>query len=158
VTEKDFTGWQTALEDHPKAFLKQYPDLNHLFMPGTGTSTPNEYETSGHVAEIVISDLASFIKTGTLNTNTFLGGRMTQQEILRLVLLILPIILIQVGVSIFALVDLVKRKKTHGPRWVWAALLVVTLFALPSGLIVAGIYLFWGRKEEDIENGDDDTD
>lgn len=158
VTEADFAGWQKALEGKSGVLFKQYPDLNHLFMQGTGKSTPKEYETADHVAETTVNDVASFIKSGSLRIKTpFLGGIMSPQEILRLVLLILPILLIQAGISIYALVDLIRRKKTHGPRWVWAVLLVVTIFALPSGLIVAGIYLFWGRKMEDSEYGDDDS-
>lgn len=62
VTMRDFQGWQTALGDRPNATLKSYPQLNHLFNPGTGTPRPAEYQLPNHVAEIVIQDIASWIK------------------------------------------------------------------------------------------------
>jgi len=158
VAQVDFEGWKETLGDKSGVFLKQYPGLNHLFMPGSGPSTPQEYQRASHVSELVVKDIASFIKTGEVDTKTpLLGGKLSLQEITRLVLLILPILLIQLGVSIYALVDLARRKKTHGPRWLWAVLLVITFFALPSGLIVAAIYLLWGRKEDEGEDGDDDS-
>lgn len=61
VTLKDFAGWQAALANTANAQLKTYADLNHLFIAGTGPSTPNEYQTPGHVAETVIDDLAGWI-------------------------------------------------------------------------------------------------
>jgi hypothetical protein len=62
--------------------------------------------------------------------------------------LLIPVILIQLGLSIYALVDLKRRTKTRGPRWAWAVALIVTTFAFPSGVIVSGIYLAWGRHAE----------
>jgi hypothetical protein len=41
--------------------IKQYPALNHLFIAGTGSSTPAEYQTPGHVDEGVIADIAGWI-------------------------------------------------------------------------------------------------
>jgi Zn-dependent protease with chaperone function len=73
---------------------------------------------------------------------------MTTKEILNLVLLLSPIILIQVGMAVYALVDLGRREKTRGPRWAWALALLVTLLGVPSGIIVSGVYLAWGRHAE----------
>ena len=73
---------------------------------------------------------------------------MTNQEILNLVLLLLPVFLIQVGMAVYALVDLSRRTKTRGPRWAWALGLIVSIFTVPSGIIVSGIYLAWGRHAE----------
>jgi hypothetical protein len=73
---------------------------------------------------------------------------MTTQEILNLVLLLSPVFLIQVGMAVYALVDLSRRAKTRGPRWAWALGLIVSTFTLPSGIIVSGIYLAWGRHAE----------
>jgi len=73
---------------------------------------------------------------------------MTTQEILNLVLLLSPVFLIQVGMTVYALVDLARRTKTRGPRWAWALGLIVTLFGFPTGIIVSGIYLAWGRHAE----------
>ncbi|OGO75965.1 MAG: hypothetical protein A3K45_08785 [Chloroflexi bacterium RIFOXYC12_FULL_59_14] len=73
---------------------------------------------------------------------------MTTQEILNLALLLSPVVLIQVGMAVYALVDLARRTKTRGPRWAWALGLIVTLFGFPTGIIVSGIYLAWGRHAE----------
>ena len=73
---------------------------------------------------------------------------MTNQEILNLALLLLPVFLIQVGMAVYALIDLSRRAKTRGPRWAWALGLIVSTFTVPSGIIVSGIYLAWGRHAE----------
>jgi len=73
---------------------------------------------------------------------------MTPKEILNLVLLISPVFLIQVGMAVYALIDLARRTRTRGPRWAWALGLIVTAFAIPSGIIVSGVYLAWGRHAE----------
>jgi hypothetical protein len=62
VTQADFDGWKKALGASPKATFKLYPDLNHLFIAGEGKSTPAEYEHSGHVSEIVIKDIAQWVR------------------------------------------------------------------------------------------------
>jgi dienelactone hydrolase len=62
VTLADFDRWRTALADKPTATLKRYPNLNHLFMAGTGPATPDEYQTAGHVAAAVVEDIANWIR------------------------------------------------------------------------------------------------
>ena len=74
---------------------------------------------------------------------------MTQEDILNLGLLISPILLIQIGIVVYTLFDLSKRTAVRGKRWLWALLLVSTAFALPSGLLVAAVYLVWGRTPSD---------
>jgi hypothetical protein len=69
-------------------------------------------------------------------------------QVASIILLISPIILIQVGMAIYALIDLARRVKTRGPRWAWALGLIVTIFGVPSGIIVSGVYLAWGRHAE----------
>ena len=73
---------------------------------------------------------------------------MTTKEILNILLLISPILLIQAGMAIYALVDLARRPRTRGPRWAWALGLFLSIFSLPAGIIVSGIYLAWGRHAE----------
>lgn len=73
---------------------------------------------------------------------------MTTQEIINLALLLSPVFLIQVGMAVYALVDLKRREKTRGPRWAWALGLIVTAFTIPGGIIVSGVYLAWGRRAE----------
>ena len=61
-TMADFTLWQRALAGRSTATLKAYPDLNHLFVTGTGKATPQEYQgPGGHVAPAVIDDLVRWI-------------------------------------------------------------------------------------------------
>jgi hypothetical protein len=73
---------------------------------------------------------------------------MTTKEILNLVLLVSPIFLIQVGMAVYALIDLKRRLKTRGPRWAWALGLILGAFSVPMGIIVSGVYLAWGRHAE----------
>jgi hypothetical protein len=56
--------------------------------------------------------------------------------------LLIPIILIQLGLMIAALVDLVRREQTRGPKWVWALVIVLVNYIGPI------IYFVAGRKEE----------
>ncbi len=61
-TMADFALWQRALAGRSNATLKAYPDLNHLFVTGTGKATPQEYQgPGGHVAPAVIDDLIRWI-------------------------------------------------------------------------------------------------
>jgi uncharacterized protein len=62
VTMDDFRRWQAALSSRGNVSFKSYPKLNHLFIEGNGKSTPAEYNASGHVAEMVINDIANWIK------------------------------------------------------------------------------------------------
>lgn len=61
VTMKDFDRWKQALGARPGVEFKLYPDLNHLFITGTGRSEPKEYDTPGFVAEPVIADIVRWI-------------------------------------------------------------------------------------------------
>lgn len=56
--------------------------------------------------------------------------------------LLIPLLLVQVGLMVFALIDLIKRERTRGPKWVW---LLVILFVNMIGPI---IYFIVGREEE----------
>jgi len=62
VTTIDFDLWKTALSSRSDVQLKFYADLNHLFITGQGPSAPQEYKNPGHVAELVINDIAAWIK------------------------------------------------------------------------------------------------
>lgn len=56
--------------------------------------------------------------------------------------LLIPIILIQLGLLIAALVDLVRRPATNGPKWLWALIIVFINIIGPI------IYFIAGRKDE----------
>lgn len=62
VTMENFRIWQNSLSSRKNVEFKSYPKLNHLFIEGEGKSTPDEYLTAGHVAEVVINDIADWIK------------------------------------------------------------------------------------------------
>jgi dienelactone hydrolase len=61
VTATDLDGWKRSIGDRPNVGLKRYAPLNHLFIAGTGTPRPGEYEAPGHVNEGVIGDIAAFV-------------------------------------------------------------------------------------------------
>jgi hypothetical protein len=54
---------------------------------------------------------------------------------------LIPIILVQLGLMIFALADLARRERTKGPKWMWA---LVIVFISTIGPV---IYLMAGREE-----------
>ena len=61
-TPEDLDLWVQALGEREAFSSKLYPALNHLFAPGSGKATPEEYvSTTQHVAEEVIRDLAEWI-------------------------------------------------------------------------------------------------
>ena len=59
--EADFKTWKKVLGSKANATFKLYPDLNHLFMTGTGMATPEEYAKHGTVAQSVVSDISDWI-------------------------------------------------------------------------------------------------
>jgi len=70
---------------------------------------------------------------------------MTTSDLLKLqpyIPFLIPVLIIQLGLMISALVDLVRREQTRGPKWVWA---LVILFVNYIGPI---IYFVAGRKDE----------
>lgn len=61
VTADDYAGWRAALAGNDAARFHWYPALNHLFVAGTGPSTPAEYARPGHVDAPVIDDLSAWL-------------------------------------------------------------------------------------------------
>lgn len=61
VTLTDFQNWKNALKNKKTVTFKSYTQLNHLFMPGTGTPSPADYEKTNHISVEVISDIADWI-------------------------------------------------------------------------------------------------
>jgi len=62
VTLADYDLWEKALNGRSHVTLKRFANLNHLFMEGEGKATPAEYQKPGHVAKVVIEDIADWIK------------------------------------------------------------------------------------------------
>jgi uncharacterized protein len=62
----NFDEWRAALAGRSNVTLKLFPDLNHLFMSGSGPSLPQEYEKPGHVDEHVVTDIAAWLSAAKL--------------------------------------------------------------------------------------------
>lgn len=62
VTMQDFGLWKEALGAKEGVTLKSFPNLNHLFIPGEGKSSPDEYQVPGNVDLAVIDAIAHFVK------------------------------------------------------------------------------------------------
>ena len=54
---------------------------------------------------------------------------------------LVPIILIQLVLMVVALMDLLRRERTRGPKWAWALVIVLV------NIIGPVIYLLFGREE-----------
>ncbi|HSM25066.1 MAG TPA: PLD nuclease N-terminal domain-containing protein [Anaerolineaceae bacterium] len=63
-------------------------------------------------------------------------------QIMKLLPLLIPLFLVQLGLMIFALIDLIKREKTKGPKWLWVIIVVFV------NLIGPIIYFVAGREED----------
>lgn len=55
--------------------------------------------------------------------------------------LLIPIVLLELGLLVAALIDISKRERTRGPKWVW--ILVVIFFNLLGPIV----YFIFGRNE-----------
>ncbi len=56
--------------------------------------------------------------------------------------LLIPIILVELALLIPALVDVIRRPKTNGPKWMWILIIILI------NLIGPIVYFVIGRKEE----------
>ncbi|HEY9122528.1 MAG TPA: PLD nuclease N-terminal domain-containing protein [Brevefilum sp.] len=63
-------------------------------------------------------------------------------QIMKLLPLLIPLFLVQLGLMIAGIIDLVKREKTKGPKWMWV---IIVVFVNIIGPI---IYFVVGREEE----------
>ncbi len=64
-------------------------------------------------------------------------------DVLRsLIPFLVPIILLQLGLMLFALIDLARRPAANGPRWLWALIIIVINIIGPIA------YFLIGRQEE----------
>jgi uncharacterized membrane protein YhaH (DUF805 family) len=55
---------------------------------------------------------------------------------------LIPVLIIQLALIVIALIDLVKREHTRGPKWLWAIIIILVNFIGPI------VYFVVGRKEE----------
>lgn len=61
VTNADLAGWRAGLGKRANVRIVEYPTLNHLFIAGSGLSSPAEYGVAGSVDGQVIADIADWI-------------------------------------------------------------------------------------------------
>jgi hypothetical protein len=59
-------------------------------------------------------------------------------KIKELIPLLIPIILLQFGLMVAALIDVIKREKTKGPKWVWIMVIVLVNLFGPIVYFIAG--------------------
>ncbi len=62
----------------------------------------------------------------------------TLQELLPF---LIPIVLLQIALLVVALVDLIRRERTRGPKWAWALAIVLVNIIGPI------VYLLFGRED-----------
>lgn len=83
---------------------------------------------------------------------------MTYDEIIQLIRdlvpFLIPIVLVQIGLFIYAILDLRKRNSFRGSKTLWAVLLVLGFFSVPTGMIIAAIYLLYGRRTGEYDDQD----
>jgi dienelactone hydrolase len=61
VTPSNFQAWSDALANNRNVTLRTYPDLDHLFVHGTGASKPSDYARLDHVSGEVVASIATWI-------------------------------------------------------------------------------------------------
>lgn len=61
TVDDDLARWKSALADRPDVRIRIYPDHNHLFSPGSGPSSPAEYEPAQHVDAAVIEEIVTWL-------------------------------------------------------------------------------------------------
>jgi hypothetical protein len=64
------------------------------------------------------------------------------EELIKYIPYLIPVVVVQLILMIVALLDLLKRENTRGPKWVW---LLVILFVNLFGPI---IYFLFSRENE----------
>jgi dienelactone hydrolase len=60
----DLARWEAGLADRPDVTVRVYPSDNHFFFPGSGPSTPAEYEPAQHMDPAVVADIAAWLTDG----------------------------------------------------------------------------------------------
>jgi len=64
------------------------------------------------------------------------------EELTHFLPFLIPVVILQGVLMLVALIDLLRRERTRGPKWVW---LLVILFVNLFGPIA---YLMFGKEEE----------
>jgi dienelactone hydrolase len=61
TVDDDLSWWKAGLAHRPDVTIRVYDADNHLFFPGTGPSTPAEYQPPQHVDPVVIANIAEWL-------------------------------------------------------------------------------------------------
>lgn len=51
---------------------------------------------------------------------------------------LVPIVILEVALAVFALRDLSRRERTNGPKWLWVLIIVLIQIIGPLSYFVAG--------------------
>jgi hypothetical protein len=71
-----------------------------------------------------------------------------------ILLLLAPVLLLQLGLAVYGLIDLSRRKAVKGPRGLWLGLLIISAISFPAGIVISGLYLAWARNVEQPDDLD----
>jgi uncharacterized protein len=63
TVDDDLVHWRSGLAGRSDVSIRVYPDDDHQFFPGTGRSTPVQYQLPQHVDPAVIAGIAEWITT-----------------------------------------------------------------------------------------------
>ncbi|MFI6048374.1 alpha/beta hydrolase family protein [Nocardia sp. NPDC051321] len=61
TVDDDLARWRAGLESRTNVTIRVYPADNHMFFPGSGPSTPADYEAPQHVDPTVVTDIADWL-------------------------------------------------------------------------------------------------
>ena len=67
---------------------------------------------------------------------------MNLDKLMQFIPYLIPVPIIQLVLIVIALIDLVKREHTRGPKWLWAIIIILVNFIGPI------VYFVVGRKDE----------
>ena len=67
---------------------------------------------------------------------------MNLDKLMQFIPYLIPVLIIQLVLIVVALIDLIRREHTRGPKWLWAIIILFVNFIGPI------VYFIVGRKEE----------
>jgi len=62
TVEDDLSRWKAGIGQRPDVVIRVYDADNHLFFPGSGPSSPAEYELAQHMDPQVIADAVAWLR------------------------------------------------------------------------------------------------
>jgi len=82
TVEDDLSRWREGIGHRTDVTIRVYNADNHLFFPGSGPSTPAEYEPAQHVDPAVVADIAAWLRPdrGKLSRFMFSFSRLKRHK------------------------------------------------------------------------------